>query len=44
MNMSDTGSLIDNLEFISDLARFVENLLSDQQIKKKYRFDDDTWT
>jgi len=41
--MSDTGSLIDNLEFISDLARFVENLLSDQQIKKKYRFDDTTW-
>jgi hypothetical protein len=42
--MDDAGSLINNLEFITDLARYVENLLSEQQIKKKYRFDDDTWT
>ena len=37
-------SLIDNAEFVVDLTRYVEGILTEQQIKKKYRFNDDTWT
>src|SRR5215471_12005309 len=37
-------SLIDNLEFITDLARYAEGLLSEQQVKKKHRLPDDVWT
>jgi hypothetical protein len=37
-------SLIDNHEFVVDLTRYVEGILTEQQIKKKYRFNDDTWT
>lgn len=36
-------SLINNLEFITDLARFAEGLYTQQDVKKKYRFDDDAW-
>ena len=36
-------SLIDNLEFITDLARYAEGLFTEQQVKKKHHFDDDTW-
>jgi hypothetical protein len=35
--------LIENHEFIADLARYAEGLLSEQQVKKKYYFDDATW-
>src|SRR5262249_49664303 len=35
--------LIENHEFIADLARYAEGLLSEQQVKKKYHFDDATW-
>jgi hypothetical protein len=35
--------LEDNLEFVSDLCRFAENILTEQQVKKKYRFTDDVW-
>ena len=37
-------SLIENHDFITDLARYAENLCTEQQIKKKYHFDDNTWT
>ena len=36
-------SLIENHDFITDLARYAENLCTEQQIKKKYHFDDNTW-
>ena len=36
-------SLIDNLEFITDLARYAEGLFTEQQVKKKHHFDDATW-
>ena len=35
--------LEENPEFISDLCRYAEGLLSEQGVKKKYRFDDATW-
>src|SRR5262249_32688997 len=36
-------SLIENHDFITDLARYAEGLYSEQDIKKKYHFDDATW-
>jgi hypothetical protein len=36
-------SLIDNLEFIVDLARFSEGLCSEQAVRKKYHFNEETW-
>jgi hypothetical protein len=36
--------LEDNHDFIADMARFADGLLSEAAIKKKYRFDDDVWT
>ena len=41
--MDDPTSLIENHEFITDCARYADGLLSEQDVKKKYRFDDDTW-
>jgi hypothetical protein len=41
--MHDAGTLIDNHEFVSDLARFAEGLYTEAAIKKKYHFDDATW-
>jgi hypothetical protein len=38
------ASLIDNDAFLTDMARFVEKALTEKQIKKKYRFDDEVWT
>jgi hypothetical protein len=37
------SSLIENHEFVVDLARFAEGSLTGRQVKKKYRFDDATW-
>ena len=37
------AQLEDNQEFIADLCRFAENILSEAAVKKKYRFDDATW-
>ena len=34
---------LDNLELIQDLCRYAENLLSEQQVRKKYRVDNETW-
>ena len=41
--MGDTGSLLDNREFIVDLARFSEKLLTEAEVRKKYRLPDDVW-
>src|SRR5262249_54875678 len=41
--MDDPTSLIENHEFIIDCARYADGLLSEQDVKKKYRFDDATW-
>src|SRR5262245_60852070 len=42
--MDDAANLISNREFLIDLARFSEGLLSEKQIKRKYRhFDADVW-
>ena len=35
--------LEDNQDFVRDLARFAEGLLSEAFIKKKYGYNDDTW-
>jgi hypothetical protein len=37
-------SLIDNYEFVADLARYAEGLFSEADVKKKYHFDEDTWS
>jgi hypothetical protein len=36
-------SLIENHDFVTDLARYAEGLYSEQQVKKKHHFDDETW-
>jgi hypothetical protein len=33
----------DDLEFVTDLARFAENLVSEADIKRKYRFGNEVW-
>ena len=35
--------LEDDIEFISDMARFSESILSEKAIRKKYRLADDIW-
>jgi len=37
------NSLIDNDAFITDMARYAEGSLSEKQIRKKYKFDNDVW-
>jgi putative sterol carrier protein len=37
------SALIDDHAFIVDMARFADGLLTEKQIKKKYRFDAATW-
>jgi hypothetical protein len=41
--MDDPTSLIDNHEFITDCARYAEGLLSEEEVKKKHHFADETW-
>jgi hypothetical protein len=41
--MGDALSLLDNHDFIADLARYAEGLLSEKEVKKKHHFDDNTW-
>src|SRR5262245_35342312 len=36
-------ALIEDHEFISDMARYAEGLLSEKDVKKRHRFDDTTW-
>ena len=40
---SEVKNLIEDPEFVVDLARYAEGSLSEQQVKKKYHFDDATW-
>src|SRR5262249_27519048 len=42
-DVANLPSLIENLEFITDLARYAEGLFSEAVVKKKYRFSDDAW-
>ena len=35
--------LEDNQEFVADCASYAEGILSEEAVKKKYRFDDATW-
>jgi hypothetical protein len=35
--------LEDNQEFVADCARYAEGILSEEAVKKKHHFDDDTW-
>jgi hypothetical protein len=35
--------LLENHEFITACARYAEGLLSEAQVKKRFRFDDETW-
>src|SRR5262245_31379042 len=37
------ASLIDDREFVLACARYADGLLSEAAIKKRYRFDDETW-
>src|SRR5262249_46775629 len=41
--MGDAGSLLDNTEFIVDLARYADGILSEAAVRKKYRLPDDVW-
>jgi len=41
--MADAGSLLDNTEFIVDLARYADGILSEAAVRKKYRLPDDVW-
>src|SRR5262249_18232672 len=36
-------SLLDNLAFIEDLARFADKLISKDEVRKKYKLPDDVW-
>jgi len=35
---------LNNFELITDLTRFAEGLLEEKHVRKKYRFDEATWT
>jgi hypothetical protein len=35
--------LEDNQEFVADCAKYAEGILSEEAVKKKHHFDDDTW-
>jgi hypothetical protein len=37
------ADLMDNHELITDLARFAEEVLTERQVKKKWRFTDEQW-
>jgi len=41
--MNDAGSLIENHEFVEDLCRYAEGILTEAAVKKKYHFDDAIW-
>src|SRR5262249_35108023 len=36
-------ALRDNFEFVTDCARFSENLISEQAVRKKYHFSEEAW-
>jgi hypothetical protein len=40
---SDTASLIENHELVQDCARHAEGILSEQDVRKKWRLTDEDW-
>src|SRR5262249_60445424 len=44
LSTPDLPALRDNFEFVTDCARFSENLISEAAVRKKYHFDEDTWS
>jgi hypothetical protein len=44
IDLKTTANLSDNFEFIQDLCRFAESILTEKQVKKKWRFTADVWT
>ena len=38
------NTLIENHGFVVDLARFAEGSVTERQVKKKWKFDSETWT
>jgi hypothetical protein len=38
------SDLVEDHELITDCARYAEGSMSEQQVKKKYHFDNETWT
>jgi len=41
--MGQAQSLLDNTEFIVDLARYAEKLISEDAVRKKYKLPEDVW-
>jgi uncharacterized protein YhdP len=41
---SSTASLINDYEFLADMARFAEGIYTEQAVRKKWRFDENTWS
>jgi hypothetical protein len=37
------AALVENAELITDMARYADGTLTEQQVKQKYRFDADVW-
>src|SRR5262245_50580718 len=44
LSVPDLPALRDNFEFVTDCARFSENLISEAAVRKKYGFSEDTWS
>src|SRR3954467_5687252 len=40
---SQPARLEENLEFVSDCCRYVENIATEESIRKKWHFDNTTW-
>ena len=40
---SQPAHLEDNQEFVADLCRYADGLLTEAAVRKKYRFDNDAW-
>src|SRR5215467_15849976 len=40
----NTTSLVDNSDFVTDLARFAEGLITEKAVRKKWHFDEATWS
>jgi hypothetical protein len=41
--MNDPTALLDDHDFVVDFCRFSEGILDEKFLRKKYRFDNDTW-
>ena len=43
VDLHPAANLTENLELVSDLCRFAELILTEQQVRKKWRLADDVW-